>query len=77
MKIFQNFNKLIENPSVLFLISFTAVTIIFGNLIGEYVLSRPVNSYVQAFCMLVFAFLAIQVLRTIFFFVMQNIINKQ
>ncbi len=77
MKFIQNLNELIKNPSVLFLISFTAATIIFGNLISEYVLSRPVNSYVQAFCVLMFVFLAIQVLRTVFFFIMKNIINNQ
>jgi len=74
-KLYQNIRLRMEFPSLLDISVAVIVTLLFGNLAGE-IISRPINSYVQASFMLGTLALSIITIRMIALWVIDYTHNK-
>jgi|688.fasta_scaffold178623_4 hypothetical protein len=74
-KLYQTIRLRMEFPSLLDIAVALTITVLLGNLTGE-IVSRPINSYVQASFMLGTLALGIITIRMIALWIMEYINNK-
>jgi uncharacterized membrane protein YoaK (UPF0700 family) len=73
--LYRNIRLRMEIPSGIDILVAAILTVICGNITGE-IVSRPINSYVQAACMLLTAALGIITLRMIALWIYEYVTNK-
>ena len=74
-KLYQNVRLRMEFPSIADIVIAVIVTLLFGNLTGE-IVSRPINSYVQASFMLGTLALTVITIRMIALWVIEYTNHK-
>lgn len=75
-KLYQNIRLRMEFPSLLDIAVAVIVTLLFGNLAGE-IISRPINSYVQASFMLGTLTLTVITIRMIALWIIEYVNQNQ
>jgi hypothetical protein len=74
-KLYQNVRLRMEFPSIADIVIAVIVTLLFGNLTGE-IVSRPINSYVQASFMLGTLALTVITIRMIALWIIEYVNHK-